>query len=63
MTESIEPFVSTEQVADFLGKPPSWIYNRAERLNIPRYKVGLHYRYRLSEVSAWVESTQRGAAA
>jgi len=54
-----EPFVSTEDVAAFLGKPPSWLYNRADRLNIPRYRVGQQLRYRLSEVAQWVEETGR----
>jgi excisionase family DNA binding protein len=54
-TGPIEPFVGTEEVCEFLGKPRSWLYNRAERIGIPRYRVGLQYRYRLSEVVAWVE--------
>lgn len=60
---TIEPFVSTEEVCAFLGKPPSWLYNRAERLRVPRYRVGLQYRYRLSEVAAWVETTREGGEA
>ena len=51
-----EPFVGTEEVAAFLGKPVTWIYNNADKAGLPRYKVGLIYRYRLSEVAAWVES-------
>jgi len=54
-----EAFVSTEQVAEFLGKPVSWIFNNAARAGLPRYKVGNHYRYRLSEVAAWVERQAR----
>ena len=60
---TIEPFVSTEEVCEFLGKPASWLYNRAERLGVPRYRVGLQYRYRLSEVAAWVERTRQGGEA
>jgi excisionase family DNA binding protein len=52
---SYEPFVGTEEVASLLGKPPSFIYNNAERLGLPRYKVGRVFRYRLSEIAAWVE--------
>lgn len=50
-----EPWVTTEHVAEFLAKPESWVYNNAARVGIPRYKIGNQYRYRLSEVSAWVE--------
>lgn len=53
-----EPFVDTAAVAEFLGKPRSWIHNNAARLGIPRRRVGNHWRFRLSEVAAWVE---RGA--
>jgi predicted DNA-binding transcriptional regulator AlpA len=57
-SQTIEPFVGTREVAEMLGKPESWLYNRADELGIPRYKVGLIWRYRLSEVEAWI----RGAA-
>lgn len=56
-----EPWVTTEAVAEFIAKPAGWVYNNAARLGIPRYRVGNQYRYRLSEVSAWVESARIGA--
>lgn len=49
-----EPFVGTEEAAEFLGKPASWLYNSAERIGVPRYRVGLHWRYRLGELEEWV---------
>lgn len=55
MREPPEPFVTTEQVADFLGKPRSWVYNNAARLGIPRHALGRQWRFRLSEVAEWVE--------
>jgi hypothetical protein len=55
---TLEAFVSTEDVAAFLGKPLSWVFNNAGPLGIPRYKIGNHYRYRLSEVAKWV--TEQG---
>ena len=60
---TIEPFVGTEEVAAFLGKPPSWLYNRAERIGLPRYLVGRHYRYRISEVATFIEQTRLGGNA
>jgi len=50
-----EPYVTTDAIADYLGKPRSWIDNYAARRNMPRHKVGNHYRYRYSEVDAWIE--------
>lgn len=51
-----EPFVGTAAVAEFLGKPESWVYDQAKPLGMPRYRLGRCYRYRLSEVAAWVVS-------
>lgn len=55
MTRTIEHFATTEDVAEYLSKPRSWVHDNAARLGIPRYKVGNHYRYRLSEVAAWAD--------
>jgi predicted DNA-binding transcriptional regulator AlpA len=54
--QSIEPFATTEDVAAFLNKPRSWIHDNQARLEIPRYKVGNQFRYRLSEVAQWVDA-------
>jgi excisionase family DNA binding protein len=56
---TIERWVTTDEVATYLSKPPSWLHNNAARLGIPRSKVGKHYRYKLSEVAAWVENAGR----
>jgi predicted DNA-binding transcriptional regulator AlpA len=53
-----EPYVSTQEVADFLGKPRSWLFNNAERYGVPRYRIGNQWRYLLSEVAAWLEAKQ-----
>lgn len=52
-----EPLASTEEVAKYLSKPASWLHNNAATLGIPRYKIGNHYRYRISEVAAWLEAS------
>lgn len=50
-----EPFVGTNEVAEFLGRPRSWVHDNQARLGIPRIKVGQQFRYRLSEIAAWAE--------
>jgi len=52
---TIEAYATTEEVADFLNKPLSWLHHTAGPLGIPRRKIGNQWRYRLSEVEAWVE--------
>ncbi|MEZ0166944.1 helix-turn-helix domain-containing protein [Kineococcus sp. LSe6-4] len=51
-----EPLVSGEYAAALLGKDERWLRNNAGRLRLPRYKIGQQYRYRLSEISAWIDS-------
>ena len=58
-----EPLATTAEVATYLNKPESWVYDNAARLDIPRFKVGNHYRYRLSEIERWVETRRRPLAA
>lgn len=53
-TAAFESFVSTAEVAAFLDKPISFVYDAGSK--IPRYRVGAHYRYLLSEVAEWVKS-------
>lgn len=55
MDRAREPFVTADVAANHLGKPVSWLYNNAERSGIPRYRIGNQWRYRLSEVDAWME--------
>lgn len=62
MPERTEPLATTAEVAAYLNKPESWVYDNAARLDIPRFKVGAHYRYRLSEVERWVETRRRTLA-
>lgn len=63
MTEQLtaEPFVGTREVAAFLGKPVSYVYEHAGRLGIPRYKLGNQWRYLLSEVEDWLRGHQCAA--
>jgi predicted DNA-binding transcriptional regulator AlpA len=53
-----EPYVGTTDTAAFLGKPKSWLFNNAELLGVPRYRIGNQWRYRLSEIAAWMEAHQ-----
>ena len=56
MEKTKEKFVTTDEAAEYLHKPTSWLHNNAGRLRIPRYKVGNQWRYRLSEIAEWVEA-------
>lgn len=50
-----ERWVTTVEVAEHIGKPPSWVYANAARVGLPRRRIGQHFRYLLSEVDAWID--------
>ena len=53
-----EPLLTVETLAEYLGKPKSWVYDNAHE--IPHMKVGREYRFRKSEVDLWLEATRGG---
>lgn len=60
VTTTPEPFVDSQEAARFLCCQRSWLHDNQARLDLPRYKVGNQYRYRLSEVAVWVETHRKG---
>lgn len=42
------------QTAVYLGKSPQWLRTAQALLGIPAYKVGQQWRFRKSEVDAWL---------
>ena len=55
---TLEPFVSMKEVCKHLSVSEAYIYQNQSALNIPRYKIGKHWKYRLSEIDQWVLSQQ-----
>ena len=50
-----DPLLTTDELCAYLGKPRSWLYHEAENVGLRRYKIGKHYRYKLSDVENWLE--------
>ncbi|MEU8403178.1 helix-turn-helix domain-containing protein [Nonomuraea sp. NPDC048892] len=53
-----EQLLTVNELADYLKKPTSWVYDNARE--IPHMRVGREYRFRLSEVNLWLEVTRGG---
>nr|WP_246402409.1 helix-turn-helix domain-containing protein [Jiangella mangrovi] len=51
-----EPLVDVAVVAEHLDVSPKWIERNAERLGLPRRKIGGRWRFRMSEVDSWVNN-------
>lgn len=45
--------LNTSNAAKLLGKSAHWVYINAERLSIPRYRIGGRWVYLENELSDW----------
>lgn len=69
MSASAEPWVSTEQLADHLGKSPNWVramrrqYPKGQPNAFPWRPVGRTPRYQRSAVEAWLDEVFGAVAA
>jgi excisionase family DNA binding protein len=54
-----EPWVSVDEVSGHLGVAKDTIYRWIETRGLPAHRVGRLWKFKLSEVDAWVE---RGGA-
>jgi excisionase family DNA binding protein len=51
-----EPWVSVEDVAKHLGVARDSVYRWIESRGLPAHKVGRIWKFKLSQVDAWVEA-------
>jgi excisionase family DNA binding protein len=55
---SDEALMDTSQVAHYLNMHPKTIVSMVERGELKAYKVGRHWRYRKSDIDAFLEQRQ-----
>ena len=58
----IETWYSLEEISNHLGVSKDTIRAWIRKETIPFYKVGRQYKFKVSEVDAWVESGQSAKA-
>jgi excisionase family DNA binding protein len=58
--ETMRKLLTSEQVADKLGKPVSWVYNNLRLERIPFIKLGNQYRFVDEEIDAWIRNKIQG---
>lgn len=56
MLMTTEPWVSVEAVAKHLGVARDSVYRWIESRGLPAHKVGRIWKFKLSQVDAWVEA-------
>jgi excisionase family DNA binding protein len=54
-----EPLWSDEQAANFLGVHPKTVQRMARCGDLPAYRIGRYWRFRGSELDAWLQSQAR----
>jgi len=51
-----EPWVSVDHTANHLGIRKETLYRWIERRALPAFRLGRHWKFKLSEVDAWVRA-------
>ncbi len=51
-----EPWSNLEEIATYLGVNKDTIRNWIKKTDIPAHKIGRQWKFKLSEVDAWVKS-------
>ena len=51
-----EKWIGIEDAADYLGVTKDTIRNWIKKTNIPAHKIGKLWKFKLSELDAWVKS-------
>lgn len=54
--QAIEPWYSLEEIARHLGVSKETIYRWLERRNMPAHRMGKLWKFKPSEVDAWVQT-------
>lgn len=63
MTKNVtEHWSNLEEIANHIGVSKDTIRSWIKKETIPYHKVGRQYKFRISEVDAWVESGQSADA-
>lgn len=52
-------WITLKEAAAHLNVSSSYLYQKGDSVGIPRYRIGNKYRYKLSELDAWVQSQSR----
>ncbi len=60
----LDSLLTIEDVAELLKLPVSWVYERTRRRGIgriPGFRLGKYWRFRATEIRAWLEQQRAGA--
>ncbi len=58
MERTTEKWVNLEEIAAHMGLSKDTIRNYIKKDQIPYYRIGKQYKFKVSEIDAWIESGQ-----
>ena len=56
---TIGRWMTLKEAAAHLNVSTSYLYQTGDTVGVPRYRIGNKFRYKLSELDAWVQSQSR----
>jgi excisionase family DNA binding protein len=59
MDTNPERWLTLQEAAAHLNVSRSWLYQKGKSAGVPRAKLGSKYRYKASELDAWVQAQGR----
>ena len=62
ITNNTERWSNLEEIANHIGVSKDTIRSWIKKETIPHHKIGRQYKFKISEVDAWVESGQSADA-
>ncbi|HJA05767.1 MAG TPA: helix-turn-helix domain-containing protein [Candidatus Mediterraneibacter pullicola] len=63
MERDTEKWVSLEEIAEHMGLSKDTIRNYIKKQQIPYYRIGKQYKFKISEIDAWIESGKSASIA
>lgn len=51
--------MTPEELAEYLGMTPRWIFRNHQTLGIPAFQIGRTLRFRREDVEAWLETRRQ----
>ena len=51
--------MTPEELAEYLGMTPRWIFRNHQALGIPAFQIGRTLRFRREDVEAWLETRRQ----
>jgi len=60
MENQSERWITLKEAANHLNVSRSWLYQKGQEAGVPRARIGTKYRYRASDLDAWMNAQGKG---